>query len=243
MGDGLVDAATLAAARSGNKGVVARVLAAHYPQVYRMAVNLVGDANAGAAVARRVMRQSLSALDAWEHEAAPTRWFRHHTVLAAREAAPDAAPRRDVLLAPRGVVADVSALSADPGFVAFARALRTLDPQQREAFLLSHGEGFDLRQLGIAMDCSVEAAGVHLRKATDVLQALAGDQYRRRVAELKAAYAASRPDESLALPYARRLVRPGLLATLVHALAWLAWLAIVAGIACGAWWLWPRLLI
>lgn len=229
-----IEPATLAAARAGGMDALVHILAMHYPQVWRMAVNLSGRDEAGRAVATSIMRQSLSAAATWEHEDAPARWFRHHTVLAAREAAPAEPPADDVL---------VLHGPADPAYAAFARAVRSLPQQQREAFLLNHGEDFDLRQLGIAMDCSVEAAGMHLRHATLNLQSLGGEDFGSLVQSLRRAYSASAPDESLALPWARRLIRPGFCSTMLGLAGWLMLLAIIAAIASGLWWLWPRLLI
>lgn len=230
----LIDPATLAAARAGKKEALARLLAMHYPQVWRMAVNLTGRETLGREVAKNIMRQSLAAAEAWEHEDAPTRWFRHHTVLAARDAAPADPPADDVLIV-HGPV--------DPAYAAFARAVRSLPQQQREAFLLNHGEDFDLRQIGIAMDCSVEAAAVHLRHATLALQALAAEGFGGFVQSLRAAYSASAPDQALALPYARKLIRPGFWSLLLAIVGWIVLLSIIAAISYALWWLWPRIVV
>src|SRR5688500_17137412 len=229
----IVDPVTLAEARAGKKQALVRILAAYYPQVWRMATSLTGSRALGADVARQIMRRSLLAAETWEHEEAPARWFRHHTVLAARDAAPETPPANDVLLEGAG--------EEDPAYAAFVRALRGLPQQQREAFLLNHGENFDLRQLGIAMDCSVEAAGVHLRHATLALQALAGHDFGRFAQRARAAHAASAPDESLALPYARKLLRPRFWSALATLAGWLLLVVVIAGIAYGLWWIWPRL--
>ena len=90
----LTDPATVAAARAGDKDALVGILGALYPQVWRMAINLTGRLEPGKEVARNIMRQSLSAAEGWEHDEAPTIWFRHHTVLATREAAPDRHPIR-----------------------------------------------------------------------------------------------------------------------------------------------------
>lgn len=229
-----VDPMTLAEARAGKKEALTHVLAISYPQVWRMAVNLSGRESTGRDIAAAVMRRSLSAAETWEHDEAPARWFRHHTVLMTRDKAPATPPVDDVLMI-HG--------PADPAYGAFVRAIRGLPHQQREAFLLNHGEDFDLRLLGIAMDCSVEAAGVHLRHATTSLQALAGDDFGRFAQLVRGAYKASAPDESLALPYARRLVRPSILGRIVWLLGWLILIALVMGIAYGLWWIWPRLVL
>lgn len=230
----LSDVATLAAARAGDKDALVRILAAHYPQVWRMAVNLTGGYEVGKEVARSIMEQSLSAAAGWEHDEAPTIWFRHHTVLATREASPQEPREGDVLLA-QG--------APQHAYAAFARGVRHLPQQQREAFLLNHGEDFDLRQLGIAMDCSVEAAGLHLRQATLALRAMSGEDFGRFVQLVRAAYRAAEPDEELSLPWSappRRWRGWGILLGLV---GWTALLGIISAIGYGLWWLWPRLVI
>jgi DNA-directed RNA polymerase specialized sigma24 family protein len=234
----LTDPATVAAARAGDKDALVGILGAHYPQVWRMAINLTGRLGPGKEVARNIMRQSLSAAEGWEHDEAPTIWFRHHTVLATREAAPDepsAKPPTDdeeVLL---------NAAPPETGYAAFARALRRLPQQQREAFLLNHGEDFDLRQLGIAMDCSVEAAALHLRQATVSLRAMAGDDFGRFVQLVRDAYRTAAPDEELSLPWSAPRKRSRLWGFLLGLVGWIVLLAVVSAIGYGLWWLWPRL--
>ena len=226
------DPATLAAARVGKKDALARVLAAYYPLVWRVCVNLIGREDQARPVVKRVMTRSLAAAPAWDHDEAPGRWFRHHALLAAREAAPARSSRNDVLV-DRG--------PDDPAFAAFVHALRKLDPQPREAFLLTHGEGFDLRQLATAMDCSTEAAAVHLRGATTTLQAFADADFAGFVSDTTAAYRASEPDGALALPAARRAVGGGPFGKIIGVIGWILLLAL-AGAACYvAIWLWPRL--
>lgn len=236
MQTGGLDPETLTRARAGERDALVRVLARFYPQVYRMSLNLSGDIGTGAKVAERVMRQSVRAAEGWEHEDAPGRWFRHHTVLATRAAA-RGVPERDHAdpLIVRG--------PEDPQHVAMVRALRKLPAQQREAFLLHHGEGFDTRQLGIAMDCSVEAAKTHFEGATRALTALHPQGYAQRVESLVAAYLASEPDERLAIPHAKRLVRSGTWKVVAALVGIILLLGLMGAIAYGLWWLWPRLVL
>ena len=226
------DAPLLAAARKGNKDALAKLLAAYYPLVWRMCVNLIGREDQARPVVRQTMTQSLAAAASWDHDDAPPRWFRHRALLAAREAAPAKPPRDDVL---------VNRGPDDPAFAAFVHALRKLDAQPREAFLLTHGEGFDLRQLATAMDCSTEAAAVHLRGATTTLQAFAAADFAGFVGDTTAAYRASEPDAGLALPAARRAVGGGLFAKIAGIVGWVLLLAFAAAAGYFAAWLWPRL--
>ena len=230
------DHRTLADARAGRRDALVRILAAFYPRVYRMSLNLVGDRRTGAVVAEKVMRQSVRSAAGWEHQEAPGRWFRHHTVLACRVAAHGRSPGGgDDPLILHGP--DV------PQHLAMVRALRKLPFQQREAFLLHHCEGMDMRQLGIAMDCSVEAARTHFEGATRELRSLHPEGYAARVESLVTAYLASAPDERLVIPHARRLVPSGTRRAVAAGVGVVLLLAFVAAVAWGLWWLWPRLVV
>ena len=229
-----IDDETLTRARAGRSDDLARVLAAHYPLVWRVCVNLIGRQDKARPVAQAVMSRAVTAAESWDHDDAPARWFRHHALLSAREATPAKPPASDVLV-DRG--------PDDPAYAAFVRAVRALEPQQREALLLSVGEGFDLRSLATAMDCSTEAASVHLKNATATLSAFAGGDYADFVEDLRRAYRASEPDSSLSLPNARRAVRRRVWpARVVGVLGWALLLLLIGGAIYGAALLGPRLI-
>src|SRR5436190_20123545 len=154
-------------ARKYDRSAVEALLATYYPIVYRIAYSLTGREDVGRGVVRFVFNQSLKVLPKWDRDGAPQRWFTHHTVLTTRRADRyEPEPAKDVLVKPFG--------KPPADYVAFIRALRALPQQQREAFLLTQGEGFDLRALAVAMDCSTEAAGNHLKAATDMLRTISG---------------------------------------------------------------------
>ena len=60
---------------------------------------------------------------------------------------------------------------------------------------------------------------------------------------IRAAYSASAPDESLALPYAKKLLASPFWPAVGRFFAWLLLLALIAAVAYGLWWIWPRLII
>lgn len=132
-----------------------------YPRVYRIALALCGDHDAAQAVVEQVVIRSGRISNRWETVSDADRWFLHYTVLQARESL-QVSPERDVLLH--------SATSAETA--ALVSAVRQLPIQQREAFLLHHGEELDLRQLSTAMDCSSAAAANHLVSAIATLRKL-----------------------------------------------------------------------
>lgn len=147
-----------------DRRAVAALLSRYYPHVCRMATSLSGSESIARDVTRAVLQQGLRALPRWVDETDVARWFAHHTVLTVRHAPQDRFdPARDPLLH----------LTADPVFQTIFRTLRFLPSQKREAFLLHHGEGFDLRQLATAMDCSSQAAANHLVAAATALQPVA----------------------------------------------------------------------
>src|SRR3954451_15775723 len=186
------DADVLRRARKGNLRAAIDVLSNCYPQVYRMAYALSGRDDVGRGVVRFIMRRGLRLLPTWNDDGDPDRWCQHHTVLTTRRAAkhePDVA--HDTLV--RGAQTD------NAYYAAFIRAIRALPTQQREAFILHHGEQFDVRALGIAMDCSQEAANQHLKEATRALSTLGGDYFATFTAQLAHTYKALTPSEELVL--------------------------------------------
>lgn len=188
----------LEAARQSRQSAVVELLAIYYPVVWRMSVGLTGREDVGRGVTRHLMQRSLKALAGWKDEAAPTRWFHHHTLLTVRRTyrhAPDALG--DTLLPPS---------SNDPRYAAFIKALRSLPMQQREAFILSHGEKLDIRAIAVAMDCSVLAAGNHLSEAGGRLRQLDAPNLDVHALRLSKVYRSLSPNEELALKEIRKRV-------------------------------------
>ena len=88
--------------------------------------------------------------------------------------------------------------------------VRALPVQQREAFLLYHGEQLDERGLGVAMDCSVQAATQHLREATSVLSSYAGVMYPAMTAQVTQSYESLAPPEEMITPAIHADLRRGM---------------------------------
>jgi DNA-directed RNA polymerase specialized sigma24 family protein len=152
--------------RPDDRAAIVALLTSYYPRIFRIAVALCGDPAIAQSITRTILRQSFRAFPRWSAESDAARWFAHHTVLAVRLREVETRSRNDPLLR----------LTSDPTFIAIITALRALPAQQREAFLLHHGEGFDLRHMATAMDCSSEAAVNHLLAAVDTLRPLAAGQ-------------------------------------------------------------------
>ena len=218
------------------------LLADVYPAVYRIAHALTGRPGAGRQVVHDVIRRSLRVLPKWRTGVVPENWFYHHTLLSARGfAARPPEPRQDLLVtavkapAPAPVVAAGGEIPLaevapdDPSYVAFVRALRNLPVQQAEAFILHHGERLNERLLGVAMDCSVAAAGTHLSAANEALNAVTVGRTELFAATMARAYRALTPPPSDIRPVARkyvaRAVRPRVLRRIVRVLLLLALLA------------------
>ena len=220
----------LAGAREMKTAALEALLAAGYSPARRIAHALTGNERVGRAVAGVMIQRSLRFLPRWEDPSTAENWFYHHAVLMVRGlVVPPPEPQLDPLV--------VHAPSAnDPAYVAFVRALRHLPPQQREAFLLHHGERLNPRMLGVAMDCSVQAATTHLRAATDALDGVSQGNVEALAATLTRAYAgmeASEPEPTAnvrlhvtrarRLAWLRRTVAVLVAAVGLVGLAWVAW--------------------
>ncbi len=170
------------------------LLSGGYARARRVAHALSGNDAVGRAVAGVLVRRSIELLERWRDTSSPENWFYHHAVLNTRtvDAVP-ADPNQDPLVLH-------TPAAADPAYVAFVRALRHLPVQQREAFILHHGERLNTRLLGVAMDCSMQAAETHLRAATDALQTVSQGAVERQAGVMAGAYAAMQAAQPDATP-------------------------------------------
>jgi DNA-directed RNA polymerase specialized sigma24 family protein len=175
----------LTKARAMNPAALGALLSSGYASAHRIALALSGDERIAGAVANLLVKRSLVILPRWRDPSSPENWFTHHAVHTTRAA--KVPPPADPLLDPLVVH---SGAADNPGYVAFIRALRQLHAQQREAFILHHGERLNERMLGVAMDCSTAAARVHLQVANDALDAVSDHHGREFEAVLARAYAA-----------------------------------------------------
>lgn len=225
----MIDPDLQARARKLEPRAVEEVLNVFYPIVFRMATGLTGQEAAGQRVTRTIMRRAIDRMPHWANEGDSQRWFHHHTVLTARRAGGTlSGPMEDVLV--------TAEPSPSPQYVAFIRAIRSLPFQQREAIILHDGEQLQARALAVAMDCSTEAASNHLAVGRRDLLPAAGGDLNRLLAVMREAYHRLTPQEGVALPLVKRVVRRVVwprriwrlvrvaivLATLCLA-AWLAW--------------------
>ncbi len=222
--------ATLAAARKLSAPAVAEVLREHYASVHRLAYGLAGRTEVGAGIVRYVMHRSIAIVPTWEEETQPENWFHHFTIITARRSIhhrPEA--RTDLLLGDTGVV-------PDPVYIAFIAALRALPQQQQEAFILHTCERLGPRTSSLAMDCSTEAAGNHLRAGMQSLQAVAGDRYEVFVTRAANAYRRLTPSPDAILPRVQSIVRRRVWPK--RFARWVTWILLLAMIGGTAWVVW-----
>jgi DNA-directed RNA polymerase specialized sigma24 family protein len=191
-------------AKQGRRQAIVAVVAENYPRVQRIAYALCGREETGRTVVKQVVRRSLGAMRGWKHTGDPQRWFLHHSVLASRQK-----KYMEIDLAADPLIRGVETNSAY--FPAFIRAVRTLPMQQREAYILHHGERLDVRGLAIAMDCSQEAAANHLREATAALTAYGGDFFPTFTAHLTQTYDRLSPPDELIVPAVQASLRSKLI--------------------------------
>jgi DNA-directed RNA polymerase specialized sigma24 family protein len=189
----------LAKARAMNPAALEALLSSGYVAGHRISLALGGNERAAQSVANLLVRRALKMLPRWRDVSASENWFVHHAVLTTRGAnlPLPAEPLHDPLVAHAGASAN------DAAYVAFVRAVRQLHPQQREAFILHHGERLNPRMLGVVMDCSTGAARMHLQVADDVMNAVSDRHGHELSAVLTRAYAAM----AVAQPPAEGFVR------------------------------------
>jgi DNA-directed RNA polymerase specialized sigma24 family protein len=190
---------TLAKARTLNPAALGALLSAGYAAAHRISLALCADEGVAQAVANLLARRALGMLPRWRDASSPENWFVHHAVLTTRGAKvpPLGQPQLDPLVLHSGAAAQ------DPAYVAFVRAIRQLHPQQREAFILHHGERLNPRMLGVAMDCSTAAARMHLQVADDHMNTVSGGRGHELGGVLARAYAAM----AAAMPPAEGVLR------------------------------------
>jgi DNA-directed RNA polymerase specialized sigma24 family protein len=215
-----------AQARKLRRSAVEALLAAVYPAVIRIARGVCGREDVAEGVVRFVMVRAARVLPGWRDATGAERWFLHHTILTARRTAGHEPAAGTDLLAANG----------DTGFVAFVRAVRHLPQQQREAVLLHFGEHLNSRYLGVAMDCSADAAQAHLDAGRAALRAVGGAEFDGLLAKLEAAYVRLTPMEA-EIPIAarrwagkalrprqvRRIVALTIVTLVVASAGWIVW--------------------
>ena len=192
----------LARTHDGHRDGLVEVLTERYPCLYRMAYALTGNDAAAAGVVRLVLRQSVRASRRWNSPADVTRWFIHHSLLTIRRVASG----RTVDLVHDPLIRSGNAAN-HAYYPMFVGALRALSMQQREAFMLYHGERLDERGIGVAMDCSMQAASNHLREATHVLAAYGGNMFRSLTDQFIETYDRLAPPTEMIAPAIRSDLR------------------------------------
>jgi hypothetical protein len=114
--------------------------------------------------------------------------------------------------------------------------------QQREAYILHHGERLDVRGLSIAMDCSQEAAANHLKEATAALSAYGGDFFPTFTANMTQTYDRLSPADELVVPAVRSSMRGRMsLGKLVGWTVTVVKLGVIAGVIFLSWKIVPML--
>jgi DNA-directed RNA polymerase specialized sigma24 family protein len=228
------DAELVENVRKLKPAAVQQLLAEQAPQVYRIAYALSGRWDVGRGIARFVLNRSVKMMPKWKPDDDPANWFHRFTIMTSRRSAKhQPAAGKDVLIE--------QALQPDAPYVAFIAALRQLETQQREAFLLRHGEKLNGRYSALAMDCSTQAAENHLIGAERTLKLVAVENFEPLVKKMTDAYAHLTPEAEHLVPAVTGVVfRRVKLRRWLRAIVVLIELVIIAALFWGAWMLYQR---
>jgi DNA-directed RNA polymerase specialized sigma24 family protein len=222
-----IDADVVHDARKLRPAAVNAILQANAPCVYRLAYALAGRWDVGRGVARFVLNRSIRLMPKWKPEDDPANWYHRYTIMVSRRGA------RHTIVSPAKDVLVEQAVNTDTRYIAFVSALRQLDTQQREAFLLNHCERLNARYSALAMDCSTEAADNHLRAADQALRLVAGEDFDALAKMMCDAYAHLTPDPNDLLPTVNSMVFRG-----VRLRKWLRRVVLLIALAAFAALLW-----
>src|SRR5258707_2034113 len=130
----MIDADIVHAAQKLRPAAVAAILQENAAGVYRIAYALAGRWDVGRGIARFVLNRSVRMMPKWKPEDDPANWYHRFIIMTSRRGA-----RHQIAGAAKDVLVE-QALSPDTQYIAFVAALRQLETQQREAFLLHHCE-------------------------------------------------------------------------------------------------------
>ena len=208
---------------------VSALLRDQFPSVYRLAYALAGRWDVGRGIARFVLARSVRVMPKWKPDDDPVNWFHRYTIMMSRRSARHTIDvRKDVLVE--------QAMQPDNAYIAFVAALRHLEAQQREAFLLHYCERLNDRYSALAMDCSTEAATNHLKAATQALRLVAGADFDPLTKKLCDAYAHLTPEGQDVIPQINKVVfRQVNLRKWLERIVLLVELAILAALLYGGW--------
>jgi hypothetical protein len=149
--------------------------------MHRIACAIAGSPLAGQKVIPQVLPRAIHQLAHADEPRAALRPFHQLAVHHARLlglGTPE--PQNDVLYLVDG--------AGDPEFMAFVAAVRRLKMTQREAYILTVGEGWAIRPCAVAMESSNRGVETQLKSAEETLKAATGDRYEDLKLRLAAAY-------------------------------------------------------
>jgi RNA polymerase sigma-70 factor (ECF subfamily) len=170
---GMDDAALVARVLEGDVAAFTGLVHRHYQDCARFAVRMLGDRHDAEDAIQETFLSAYAALGRYREQHTFRAWLFRILVNRCRSVARQRGRRRQRFVedgATHEVVASQSA-PGDPGLRdTLQRALDSLEPRLREAFLLKYGEELEYREMSAVTGVGVSALKMRVKRACDALR-------------------------------------------------------------------------
>ncbi len=170
---GMDDAALVARVLEGDIAAFTELVNRHYPDCARFAVRMLGDRHEAEDAIQESFLSAYGALGLYREQHTFRAWLFRILINRCRSVARQRR-RRQHRFVQDGATHDQApdpAPADDPELRdALQRALDTLEPRLREAFLLKYGEGLEYREISAMTGVGVSALKMRVKRACDALR-------------------------------------------------------------------------
>lgn len=170
---GMDDAALVARVLEGDVAAFTEIVHRHHSDCSRFAVRMLGDRDDAEDAVQETFLSAYSALGRYREQQTFRAWLFRILINRCRSVARQRRRRRHRFVdgdgIPEPAAADVP--RADPGLHdALQRALDTLEPLLREAFLLKYAEGLEYQEMSALTGAGISALKMRVKRACEAMR-------------------------------------------------------------------------